>query len=88
MLSGIQGVSGGEASICGFDVRREMSKIHGIIGICPQFDIVWQELTVVQHMQLYARIKGLPAKEARDIVYTFGHLFQNTFGHLFLKRTF
>lgn len=28
-------------------------------GVCPQFDLLWPDLTVMEHLQLYARIKGV-----------------------------
>ena len=33
------------------------------IGICPQHDILWDDLTVLEHCLFYARIKGIPAKD-------------------------
>lgn len=29
------------------------------IGVCPQFDLLWPELTVEEHLYFYARIKGV-----------------------------
>lgn len=60
MLSGSQRVTSGGATVCGMDVRKQMRKIHQVIGVCPQFDVVWQDLTVFEHFVLFARIKGVP----------------------------
>ncbi len=30
------------------------------MGVCPQFDILWDELTAEEHMILYCQIKGVP----------------------------
>ncbi|KAI9223855.1 hypothetical protein BC828DRAFT_207856 [Blastocladiella britannica] len=35
------------------------------IGITAQTDVLWPSLTVVEHLQLYAMIRGLPKKEIR-----------------------
>ena len=29
------------------------------IGVCPQFDLLWPELTVEEHLLFYARLKGV-----------------------------
>eukprot|EP00928_Gymnodinium_smaydae_P027673 TRINITY_DN2131_c0_g7_i1.p1 TRINITY_DN2131_c0_g7~~TRINITY_DN2131_c0_g7_i1.p1 ORF type:complete len:2102 (+),score=387.98 TRINITY_DN2131_c0_g7_i1:35-6307(+) len=62
MLSGTVGVTSGEASVGGFSVLKQMKRIRQILGICPQFDIVWKELTVLEHLLTFARIKGVPRK--------------------------
>lgn len=35
-----------------------------VIGVCPQFDKVWQDLTVRQHLVFYALLKGVPRSRA------------------------
>ena len=37
-----------------------MKSVHTILGICPQFDTVWKELTVAEHLFCFARLKGIP----------------------------
>ena len=32
------------------------------MGVCPQFDILWDELTVEEHLYFYARLRGISAK--------------------------
>lgn len=29
------------------------------VGICPQFDCIWENLTPIEHLLLFGRIKGL-----------------------------
>jgi hypothetical protein len=36
---------------------------QGIMGVCPQFDVLWDELTGQEHMYIYGCIKGLPSTE-------------------------
>ena len=33
--------------------------------MCPQFDILWSELTVLDHVKLIARLKGLKTNDER-----------------------
>ena len=35
------------------------------MGVCPQFDILWGELSGEEHLLIYGRIKGLPAADVR-----------------------
>jgi ABC-type multidrug transport system ATPase subunit len=46
--------------------RQSIVKIDEIrkhIGLCAQFDILWQELTAYQHLYLFASIKGVPPSQ-------------------------
>jgi hypothetical protein len=35
-----------------------MDRIRAMMGVCPQFDILWSELTGWEHMLLYGNIKA------------------------------
>ena len=37
------------------------------LGVCPQFDILWPEITVREHLTLYAEIKGYSRRDARAV---------------------
>ena len=37
-------------------------------GVCPQFDLLWPDLTAREHLQLYARIKGQSPASLRNAV--------------------
>uniref|UniRef100_A0A2N9H431 ABC transporter domain-containing protein n=1 Tax=Fagus sylvatica TaxID=28930 RepID=A0A2N9H431_FAGSY len=68
-LTGITPVTGGDALIYGDSIRSSvgMSNIRRIIGVCPQFDILWDALSGREHLQLFARIKGLPPASIESI---------------------
>jgi ABC-type multidrug transport system ATPase subunit len=53
----------GSATVCGHDIRTQMGLIYGLIGVCPQFDILWPLLTVRETLRLYAQLKGVPKAE-------------------------
>jgi len=68
ILTGLYPPSAGEAYLAGFNVNTEMKDIYLNIGVCPQHDILWDDLTVEEHLLFYARIKGVsPAKEAAAV---------------------
>lgn len=62
-LTGVLPPSSGDAIVCGHSTVSAggMDKIRPMMGVCPQFDILWNELTGVEHLVLFAAIKGLPA---------------------------
>ena len=33
------------------------------MGICPQKDVIYEKLSVKEHLELYARMKGIPPDE-------------------------
>ena len=49
LLTGLHTIDGG-ASCRGLDAATQQREIHRIIGVCPQFDKVWHDLTVQQHL--------------------------------------
>eukprot|EP00842_Homolaphlyctis_polyrhiza_P003931 jgi/Hompol1/4539/HPOL_001790-RA len=68
ILTGLYEPSSGNASIAGFDVKTDISEVYRRIGICPQFDILWEDLTVGEHLLFYARLKGISASQERQAV--------------------
>ncbi|KAL5724972.1 ATP-binding cassette sub- A member 2 [Ranunculus cassubicifolius] len=68
-LTGITPVTAGDALIYGFSVRSSvgMANIRRIIGVCPQFDILWDALSGKEHLHLFASIKGLPPSSIETI---------------------
>jgi ABC-type multidrug transport system ATPase subunit len=55
MLTGMIGSSSGTAIIDGKDIHKEMKAIRRSLGFCPQYDIIYPELTVKEHMKVLAR---------------------------------
>ena len=66
MLTGATAPSSGDAIIAGKNIRTEMSEIRQDIGICLQHDCLFPHLTVREHLQFFARLKGLYAKVPLD----------------------
>ncbi|XP_008325095.1 ATP-binding cassette sub-family A member 1 isoform X1 [Cynoglossus semilaevis] len=63
MLTGDIPVSGGEAFLNGYSIRTEMRDVHQSLGYCPQFDAIDNLLTGREHLQFYARLRGVPEHE-------------------------
>ena len=61
LLTGLLKPTAGTAHVVGHDLVTQMQKIHQRMGVCPQFDILWPQLTVYQTMLFYVRLKGVPS---------------------------
>ncbi|KAF8691503.1 hypothetical protein HU200_040649 [Digitaria exilis] len=59
MLTGFTKPTYGTAYINGMDIRSDMGKIYTGIGVCPQFDLLWETLTGREHLLFYGRLKNL-----------------------------
>ncbi|TRZ03961.1 hypothetical protein DNTS_006283 [Danionella cerebrum] len=46
-----------------FSMRTEMPLVHQNMGYCPQFDAIDDLLTGREHLQFYARLRGVPEAE-------------------------
>ncbi|ERN03831.1 hypothetical protein AMTRI_Chr05g73820 [Amborella trichopoda] len=70
-LTGITPVTGGDALIYGYSIRSfvGMSCIRRMIGVCPQFDILWDSLSAKEHLHLFASIKGLPPASIKEVAH-------------------
>ncbi|CAK9155595.1 unnamed protein product [Ilex paraguariensis] len=58
----------GTAFIFGKDISLNPKAARRQIGYCPQFDALLEFLTVQEHLELYARIKGVPDYKMEDVV--------------------
>lgn len=57
IIAGIQSASKGDITFA------QGSKI----GICPQKNVLWDNLTVREHIEIWARIKGVPANNISEV---------------------
>jgi ABC-type multidrug transport system ATPase subunit len=58
VLSGRFTASKGSAQIMGYDIKEDADKVEEFIGLCPQHDILWEDLTAYEHLEIYAKIRS------------------------------
>ncbi len=68
MLTGLFPPTAGQATILGNTITEDMEEIRKNMGVCPQHDILYPTLTVYEHLDLFAKIKGVPSKDRHDVV--------------------
>ena len=57
MMSGLLPQTSGGVDICGFDTKTQDSEIKRIMGVCPQTNPIYDNLTCREHLELYGNIK-------------------------------
>lgn len=57
MITGIHKSSSGSVYVDSFNVMTQTNRARRSIGLCPQENIIFNELTVYQHLKLYAGLK-------------------------------
>jgi ATP-binding cassette subfamily A (ABC1) protein 3 len=59
LLTGLFPPTSGDALIYGKSIVNEPSEARASLGICPQQNILFERLTVLEHIRFFQRIKGL-----------------------------
>jgi ABC-type multidrug transport system ATPase subunit len=59
VLTGIIQLDSGTAHICGMNVDTHMDLLRKRLGICPQFDILWDDLTAEEHLRMFGQLKRI-----------------------------
>ncbi|KJH53200.1 ABC transporter, ATP-binding protein [Dictyocaulus viviparus] len=60
ILCGLYSPSSGTASIYGMDIRTEIQRVRDVLGVCPQYNVLFWHLTVAEQLRLFAALKGTP----------------------------
>ncbi|KAI8909116.1 hypothetical protein EDD86DRAFT_190942 [Gorgonomyces haynaldii] len=68
ILTGLYPATAGQALIAGYDVSKHIDQVYRRIGVCPQFNVLWEDLSIDDHLYFYARLKGYNGKELDDAV--------------------
>jgi len=67
MLCGFTKASAGNAFMYGRPINTHMEELRGMMGVCPQHDILFNDLTAMEHIRLYCGIKNI-APEAIPVL--------------------
>lgn len=66
MLTGLFGATKGQAEIFGTDIFNKMDQVRQIMGVCPQHDVLFELLTVEEHLSFFYDLKGAdPNKDVK-----------------------
>lgn len=68
MLCGLMSPTSGSCTVFGHDGIENRTEVQRLLGVCPQHDVLWEELTSEEHLLLFANFKGVVAATAPDEV--------------------
>ncbi|XP_019857855.1 PREDICTED: ATP-binding cassette sub-family A member 3-like [Amphimedon queenslandica] len=68
ILTGLYPPTEGRAAINGLDVVNDIDLIRYNLGICPQHNVLFDRLTVSEHLSFFARLKGCPGHRVKQEV--------------------
>ncbi|RXM34161.1 ATP-binding cassette sub-family A member 12 [Acipenser ruthenus] len=58
LLTGLYSPSSGSVLVYGKDMQTHMDAVHRDMGVCMQYDVLFEHLTVKEHLLLYGQIKS------------------------------
>ncbi|POM60255.1 ABC Superfamily, partial [Phytophthora palmivora] len=68
MLTGMIAPSSGDAFFRGMSITEDMDEIRESLGLCFQHDVLFEELTVEEHLLFFGRIKGYRKTELEAVI--------------------
>uniref|UniRef100_A0A452VD19 ATP binding cassette subfamily A member 3 n=1 Tax=Ursus maritimus TaxID=29073 RepID=A0A452VD19_URSMA len=74
MLTGLFPPTSGRAYINGYEISQDMVQIRKSLGLCPQHDVLFDNLTVAEHLYFYAQLKGLSRQKCPEEVQRMLHV--------------
>ena len=57
--------TGGEASVCGFDINKQAVEVRRQIGYLPEHNPLYKEMYVQEYLEFAANINGMKKASAR-----------------------
>ena len=70
MLTGLLNKTEGKAVAFNTDVFENMTDVRQFMGVCPQHDVLFDQLTPIEHLELFYELKNGEddkVKKAKDI---------------------
>lgn len=68
MLTGMFESTSGDALIYNNSILTDMPTIQSNIGLCQQFDVLFDFLTVTEHLDFICEMKNMPAQQKIDSI--------------------
>ena len=57
MLTGFFPATSGSALVNGHDIRTDIAGVRQSLGLCPQHNVLFDNLTVHEHLEFFAKVK-------------------------------
>ena len=66
VLTGLLNPTSGNATVGGYDIRKNLSKIKELIGVCPQKAAIFKFLTGRENIELFGNLHTMDKKELKE----------------------
>ena len=66
MLTGLYPPTNGDCLIYGKSIIHDMKQCRQSMGICPQQNVLFNNLTVLEHLRFFESIKGITSQNLED----------------------
>lgn len=63
VLTGFYPPSSGTAVVNGYDIKTSMDGVRSSLALCPQHDVLFDTLTVKEHLWFFGKLKGTSSEE-------------------------
>lgn len=63
MITGCMPQSAGTIKVQGCDIPEQIRAIRSSMGFCPQHNVLWDELTVFEHLELFGALGGMQPQQ-------------------------
>ena len=77
--------AGGQISFFGMDYEKDLDLIRRRMGFCPQSDILYDYLTLQEHIELIGKIKNIKVEGSQEISHLLDRLEITSLKHKFAK---
>ena len=68
MLTGVLSASGGDAVVYGDSIKTNIDLVQQKLGLCQQFDVLVDNMTVEEHLRLVCELKNLPPADVEETI--------------------
>jgi ABC-type multidrug transport system ATPase subunit len=86
LMTGVYQPTSGNAYVRGYSITETIERVQEFIGYCPQFDLLWDDLTVEEHLYLYSRLKCVKANLAANVDKTIRDTKLEKFRHFLVRE--
>lgn len=70
MLCGTLPITFGDATVNGYSITRNKVLARRNLGICMQSDVIWEDISIIDHLYLFGRLRGMSGNELKKDVDT------------------
>lgn len=63
MITGDTSISSGDVFVNGLSLKTQLAEVHKLIGYCPQFDALLDNLTGTQTLEIFGLLRGYRRKD-------------------------